>query len=215
MRASEKAYQALRLDITDGRLQPGAVLAEVELAERVGVSRTPIREALSKLLADGLVEQAEGRGFVVAPISLSKVRELFEYRQTLETSAAALAAQRGDAVLFESLARQFEDATEALEKTMHQLDLDRYYQLVTELDQAIDDSSNNRYLVAALKGLRLQIARIRKLSKTNPRRLIQAAHEHSLIAQAISQRNTELAQATTTVHLANALATIEKAIQQA
>lgn len=213
MRASEKAYQSLRLDIMDGALQPGAVLAEVDLAERVGVSRTPIREALSKLLADGLVEQAEGRGFVVAPISLEKVRKLFELRQVLDSAAAAFAAKRGDSVLFATLARRFVEASETLSNSQHQLDLDRYYQLVAELDNAIDEAADNQYLVAEQKSLRIQLTRIRKLSKTNPTRLIQAAYEHSLIAQAIAQRNPELAQASTTVHLANALSTIEKAIQ--
>lgn len=70
MRASERAYQALRAEILDWSLPPGAGLGEVEQAERLGISRTPVREALSRLVADGLAEQAPGRGTVVADLSM-------------------------------------------------------------------------------------------------------------------------------------------------
>ena len=60
MRAGELAYQSLRSDIMEGMLAPGSVIAEVEQSERLGVSRTPVREAISRLLAEGLAEPAPG-----------------------------------------------------------------------------------------------------------------------------------------------------------
>ena len=96
MRASDKAYAALREEIIEWRLLPGTVLAEVEQSERLGVSRTPLREALSRLTAEGLTTTAGGRGVVVTDISLDDIDELFELRETLEGRAAALAAERGD-----------------------------------------------------------------------------------------------------------------------
>ena len=80
MRASDKAYAALRDDIIEWRLAPGTVLAEVEQSERLGVSRTPLREALSRLTAEGLATTAGGRGVVVTDISLEDIDELFELR---------------------------------------------------------------------------------------------------------------------------------------
>lgn len=103
MRASERAYEALREDILEWRLVPGTVLAEVEQSERLGVSRTPLREALSRLTAEGLTAAAGGSGMVVTDISLEAIDELFELRETLECRAAALAAQRGDPSIFAQL----------------------------------------------------------------------------------------------------------------
>ncbi len=96
MRASERAYKTLREEILDWSLLPGTVLAEVEQSERLGVSRTPLREALGKLNAEGLTRAARGgRGVVVSDISLEDVDQLFELRETLECKAVALAAERG------------------------------------------------------------------------------------------------------------------------
>ncbi|BAS12952.1 2-methylcitrate dehydratase 2 [Arthrobacter sp. Hiyo8] len=103
MRASDKAYAALREDIIEWRLAPGTVLAEVEQSERLGVSRTPVREALGRLSAEGLTTAAGGRGVVVTDISLEDIDELFELRETLEGKAAALAAVRGERPVFERL----------------------------------------------------------------------------------------------------------------
>src|SRR6476620_12254154 len=91
MRASDKAYAALRDDIIEWRLAPGTVLAEVEQSERLGVSRTPLREALGRLTAEGLAAPHSGRGVVVTAISLDHAAELFELRSALECQAASLA----------------------------------------------------------------------------------------------------------------------------
>ncbi len=114
MRASDKAYAALRDDIIEWRLLPGTVLAEVEQSERLGISRTPLREALSRLTAEGLTTTAGGRGVVVTDISLDDIDELFELRETLEGRAAALAAERGDPATFEQLRRELVQAPELI-----------------------------------------------------------------------------------------------------
>ena len=88
MRASDKAYQALLEEIVDGTLAPGTALAEVEQSVRLGVSRTPLREALARLRKDGLIEQQRGRGLTVTEISLDDIVELYELRQPLEQQAA-------------------------------------------------------------------------------------------------------------------------------
>ena len=111
MRASDVAYESLRDDIIQWRLEPGAPLAEVELSARIGLSRTPVREALSRLIAEGLVSNAYGRTAVVTPVSREHIRKLFELREALDTQAARLAARRRDAAVFEALKREFLDVS--------------------------------------------------------------------------------------------------------
>src|SRR5690606_27242041 len=95
VRASDVAYARLRSEIIDWQLEPGTPLSEIETAERLGVSRTPVREALARLTAEGLVSSV-GRTARVAPLSLELVIELYELREALETHAARLAARRRD-----------------------------------------------------------------------------------------------------------------------
>ena len=203
MRASERAYAALRSDIIEWRLTPGTVLGEVELSERLGVSRTPIREALAKLSAEGLAKPQSGRGVVVSEISLDHLDELFELRSALECRAAELAAQRGDPAVFRALYEQLVNAGELV--TSEDPTRYDYYRLVGELDTAVDAAVGNHYLNLALKNLRVHLVRVRRLGKDNPTRLRDAAREHAAIALAIANGNAAVASAATTVHLDNSL----------
>lgn len=204
MRASDRAYGVLRDEIVDWQLAPGTVLGEVEQAARLGVSRTPLREALARLLADGLVEAQAGRGLVVTAASVDRAIELFEVRQALEVAAAALAAERGDRALFGGLRDEFGRASELLADP----DKHAYYDLVRRFDEALDGAVGNAYLVAELRSLRTHLARLRRLSRDNPERLAQAASEHRLIAEAITTGDADLARSATTVHLHRSLQNI-------
>lgn len=203
MRASDRAYLTLRDEIVDWKLPPGSVLGEVEQSTRLGVSRTPLREALARLTADGLVAPQAGRGLVVTDISLENIRELFEVRQALESQAARIAATRYEGDAFERLEAQFLGIAELLERD----DPERhaYYALVRQFDDAIDAAVQNPYLVTALESMRTHLVRVRRLAKDNPERLVAAAAEHLLIVQAIIARNPELAAQATNVHLHHAL----------
>ncbi|WP_281452393.1 GntR family transcriptional regulator [Paenarthrobacter nitroguajacolicus] len=203
MRAGDRAYAALREDIMEWRLRPGTVLAEVEQSERLGVSRTPVREALGRLTAEGLTAAAGGRGVVVTDISLESIDELFELRETLEVRAAALAAQRGEPGVFTELYRQLLRAPELLdEKDPARRE---YYALVGRLDEAIDASISNSYMAQAMRGLRVHLVRIRRLAANDAERLTAAAAEHAAIAEAIAAGNPRLAEAATTLHLHRSL----------
>lgn len=207
MRASDKAYAALREDIIEWRLSPGTVLAEVEQSERLGVSRTPVREALGRLSAEGLTTAAGGRGVVVTDISLDDIDELFELRETLEGKAAALAAERGDHAVFERLHSQLLRAPEMLNESdpaRHD-----YYALVGRLDEAIDEAISNSYLVQAMRSLRVHLVRVRRLAADDAERLQAAAVEHAAIAEAIASGNPRLAEAATTLHLHRSLSHVK------
>ncbi len=202
-RAGETAYALLRSDILDWSLEPGTVLAELELSARLGISRTPVREALARLVADGLVEPLGGRGLIVAPVSAENVVELFELRRLLEAEAAGLAARRRDPEPFRALRDEFRDVAPLLDDP----DPARraYYDLVTRFDDAVDWAVGNPFLVSALDGVRTHLVRIRRLSHDNPERLLEAAREHLLIVEAIADGDAQLAQDATRVHLHRSL----------
>ena len=205
MRASEQAYLTLRDDILDWRLEPGTVLAEVEQSERLGISRTPLREALGRLAADGLVAAQGGRGLVVSTVSADNIVQLFELRQVLEQQAARLAAQRRDASVFEALRDEFRNAADLLERP--DPEHTEFYDLVSRFDAAVDDATANPYLVGALRSLRPHLVRIRRVSRDDPARLRAAAAEHLLIVEAIADGDAELAASATHVHLHQSLRT--------
>ncbi len=92
---SEKAFDQIKNEIVTCALSPGDLLAQPQLAEKLQIGMTPIREALQRLVREGLVQALPRLGYIVSPITLSDVQEIFELRSILETSAARLAAIRG------------------------------------------------------------------------------------------------------------------------
>jgi DNA-binding GntR family transcriptional regulator len=207
-RASERAYAALLEEIQSGVLPAGAVLAEAEQAERFGVSRTPLREALRRLVADGLAVQQSPRVTVVAALDADDIRSLFEIRRALEETAARLAAQRGDRGAFAALAAEFSHVDLAGDDGR-----DAYYALIARLDAEIDASHGNDYLTSALRTVRTHLVRVRRMARDKPERLAASASEHLLIARALASGDAELAAHATHVHLHNALTGILESLQ--
>lgn len=212
MRASDRAYATLLEQIQSGVLAPGAVLGEVEQAARLGVSRTPLREALGRLAADGLVVQQSPRVTVVTGVDVDDIRALFEVRRALEETAARLAAVRGDADAFAGLADEFARSSlrGALERDEGR---DAYYALIARFDAQLDASIGNDYLSSALRTVRTHLVRVRRLARDIPERLTASVAEHRLIAAAIAARDADLAAHATHVHLHNALATILASVE--
>ena len=204
MRASDAAYDRLREEILHWRLLPGTPLSEIELADRLGVSRTPLRAALARLALEGLVDTSRGRTGVVSDVSTESITELFELREALETQAVRLASRRRDPAVFDALATRFASAPELLRTA----GIDAYYALVAEFDDALDDALGNPVYRGALDGVRLHLARARRIATDNPERLVRSAEEHRLICAAIRDGDAALAASATTVHLKASLTTI-------
>src|SRR5690606_1562884 len=198
-RASDRAYLTLLEEIQSGDLAPGAVLGEVEQASRLGVSRTPLREAIRRLTADGLVAQQSPRVTVVTDVDIADIRELFELRRALEETAARIAATRAGSDEFTSLAAEFARA-----RVDGAADIDGCYALIARFDRAVDAAANNSYLTAALRNVRKHLVRVRLMARDKPTRLAEAMAEHRLIAEAIASGDSDLAAHATHVHLHNA-----------
>ncbi|QLD11513.1 GntR family transcriptional regulator [Microbacterium oleivorans] len=200
-RAGDRAYATLLREIQYGELAPGTVLGEVEQAARLGVSRTPLREALRRLRADGLVRQASPRVTVVADVDAADIVALFAVRRALEETAARLAAGRGDRAAFA-------DLRDAFAETGAVTDPDAYYARIARFDAALDEAAANGYLASALAIVRTHLVRVRRLARDNPDRLAASIGEHRLIAAAIAAGDADLAAHATHVHLHNALTSI-------
>lgn len=111
---SAEVYEQLRRAIVEGRIRPNERLIETELAERLSVSRTPIRESIQRLAADGLVESRR-RGWVVREHSAQEIQEIYEVRAALEGYAARLAAERATDDMLSNIAAIHSDYIRELE----------------------------------------------------------------------------------------------------
>lgn len=202
VRASDIAYEQLRAEIIDWVLRPGAPLSEIETAERIGVSRTPVREALARLTAEGLVSSM-GRTARVAPLSQEHIVQLYELREALETYAARLAAGRRDPAPFEALLQDFRSAADGEDPSPQ-----RAARLAGALEAEIDVAAANPYLSRQLDYLRGQLARVRNQAHASDDRLRHAFAEQLLIAEAILAGDQTLAVHATAIHLHNSLAAV-------
>lgn len=209
IRASDRAYETLLEEIQSGALAAGVVLAEAEQAARLGVSRTPMREALRRLAADGLAVQQSPRVTVVAALDADDIRALFEIRRALEETSARLAAQRGDVLVFAALADEFRHVDLARAEGR-----DAYYALIARFDAELDAAVGNDYLSSALRTVRTHLVRVRRMARDKPERLAASAGEHLLIARALASRDAGLAAHATHIHLHNALESVLQSLSE-
>jgi GntR family transcriptional regulator, rspAB operon transcriptional repressor len=192
-----QAYHLFRDAIISGELEPGRQLSENELATRLGVSRTPVREALVRLRDDRLVEIVPQLGTFVTPISEAAVGDAYFVREALECAAVREAAARGQkqdiAALRAILARQADvRATE---------DYARWFVLNDEFHRALSDLSGHPVAWTLICRVSGQLDRIRRLSLPQPRYLDQALGEHRLILKAVARGDPDAAEDAMRHHL--------------
>lgn len=184
---AELAYARVRELILSGELCPGAVLNQARLAAEIGVSTTPLREALRRLKQQGLVELDAHRDARVAPLDAAEARDLLELRQNLDPMAAGLAAQRRTAADLEGM-RHGLDRLEALPSNPSAAQLARH----REFHAAIYRASHNALLVESLDALWDKTDRYRRHAlqvERSPAELAQRAEEHRLLLEAVQDRD--------------------------
>lgn len=201
--AAEQVYAALSEEILEGDLGAETVLTELDLAARFSVSRTPVREALTRLNAEGLLVPFGSRGLMVRPISSKELISVYELRMALELQAVRLAAERCDSKVFLELKDQLANASELV--FGNKADLKSFYTLHEKFDVAIQDAIDSPFLSAALASLQLHLRRIRRIARHNHQRLIKAAEETALVASAIARGDAAVAEAAMRVHLYESL----------
>lgn len=147
-RLAEYAYTAIRNDILAGRFGPRGRLIQDELAQRLGISRTPVREAIVRLEHEGLVTLVPRRGAVVSRLTTQDILDIYEVREDLERLAVRLAARKGRAYDVRAL-RQTLRKMERVSPTR----VEEYYKLNRAFHLQMAAASENRSLVAALESL--------------------------------------------------------------
>lgn len=206
----EIVLEALKDAIVNGKLKPGERLMEQQVAEELGVSRTPVREAIRKLEIEGFIIIIPRKGAYVSDISLKDIAQVFEVRAAMEALAAGLAAQRIADDQMEKLERKLVEVKNAVDNS----DLDNIIQFDTDFHEIIYDASRNDRLVQILNNLREQIQRYRTASLASPGRLKDTLREHQELVDAISTRNVALAQKVAKEHIENAENTILEAFKE-
>lgn len=166
-------------------LPPGAKLEEKALCEQLGVSRTPFREAMRVLEAEGLIVITPRRGFRVSTVTLRDLDEAFPILGALEALAAELAAARLNA---QGLGRLRHLQT-AMAEAHAEGALDEYFRLNEQIHRTIRQASDNETLLAMLDSFSTRIRRARYLANTRPERWAAAVEEHEALLEALEARD--------------------------
>jgi DNA-binding GntR family transcriptional regulator len=206
---SAAAYRRLREAILAGQLDPQTRINEVELAEAWRVSRTPIRDALRRLAAEGLVEPAPGRGMVVARLSLRDAEDLYEIREVLEARAARLAAERGPA----DLPARLNAIIKAFGAALKEGETDRLLALDAEFHAAVAGAGGNARLHRLIDLLRAQAQPVRVRTLRLRGRAQKTFRELARLAGAIRTRDAARAETAMREHLASVRADLGAAFQ--
>jgi DNA-binding GntR family transcriptional regulator len=196
---SQHVHDTLKDFIRDGVLVPGQRVREAEIAERLGVSRTPVREAINRLLSEGLLALTPGRGFAVAELDEQQVLEIYALREFLEGAAARFAAQHASTLELQSL-REMVEASRHIPES----DPAQYARFHRRFHAMIRDASHNRYLQAALTRLADSLALVRGTTFEIPGRIQEAYAEHMAILSALEARETEKAELAARDHMRRA-----------
>jgi DNA-binding GntR family transcriptional regulator len=188
---TERAYVELEELITTLQLPPGAFLSELTLADRLGIGRTPIREALQRLARDGLVVVVPRRGILVSEINLKTQLRLLETRRVLEALIAKLAAERSDA----AERTRFEEVAAAMRAASEQSDDIAFMRLDREFNQLVATAARNEFAGRAIINMTALSRRFWYQHYKEVGDLALSARLHAEVADAIAGRDGKAAAA--------------------
>jgi len=206
----DEVIERLRDMIVEGELPPGARVPERALCERFGISRTPLREALKVLAAEGLVELLPNRGARIVALSATDVDELFEVLAGVEALAGELACERIARRELQVVRR----AHDAMVRCFETGDLSTYFKLNQEIHQRIVDAAGNETLRHVHEGLAGRIKRARFMANLSSERWRQAVEEHEQIMAALEARDGGRLSRVLKQHLSNKADVIKRALSQ-
>ena len=194
---SDWLRETIEEQIATGVLPPGSKFDEVSLAEKYEVSRTPVREALIQLAAEGLIELRPRRGALVSTIGPTRLIEMFEVMGELEAMCARLAVRRMTAEELDSL----KAAHLACEKAVDSLDPDEYFYCNEKFHHEIYRGSHNEYLIEQAMSLHRRLRPYRRLQLRVRNRIRNSFSEHVAILEAILQGDDQNAEQSIRKHV--------------
>ena len=210
VRLVDEATSTLRAMILAGKLAPGTRLRQVDLAGRMGISRTPLREALMKLEQEGLITVLPRGGLRVLELDAEGVLELYELREVLDGLAARLAATRIDAAGRAALGGYLAK----MEAAVPRHNAHAWFVNHAAFHEQIFHSSGNSRALALVSQVRLSIQRFHQLLLKTPNRWEVALSEHQDIFRAIEAGRPEAAEAAARRHIANARAIVLQVLRE-
>ncbi len=193
-------FDSIRAAILTGSIKPGERLMEVQMAEKLGVSRTPIREAIRKLELEGLVIMIPRKGVYVADLSVKDITDVLEIRAALEGLAAGLAAAR----VTEEENEEIRKAAVSFDEAIKGDDFELIVAKDIEFHDKIFNATSNDKLLILLSNLREQIQRFRVMMLKKTSKLKDLSHEHKEIAEAIRNKDMEKASKLAKIHVEQA-----------
>jgi DNA-binding GntR family transcriptional regulator len=193
------AYICLRDEIRSGRLNPGDRLLETEIAERLGVSRTPVREALKRLESDGIATFGQPRGLTVTKLSRGQIVELYAMREVLEGAAARFAAERAAPYEIAAL-REIIQASEDTRIPNEAAAANR------RLHEAIVTATHNVYLKRLMSVMTDALALLGTTTYAVPGRIASGWKENAEIVACIERRDADAAEEAARRHIRAAAA---------
>jgi len=205
----ESVCESLRDAIRKGILRPGDRLMEIQLADELGVSRTPVREAIRKLELEGYIITMPRRGTYVANLSIRDVNEVFEIRTSLDALAGELAAERITDEELEALQRLLVKLGHYVEEG----DMDKIVETDVKFHDVLYQASRNSRLVGIISNLREQLTRFRTTSMSFPGRLKATLEEHRALVEAIAQGDAASARSAAEYHMEKSEQTLLKSME--
>ena len=203
-------FNTLRQAILKGELEPGERLMEIQLADRLGVSRTPIREAIRKLELEGLVLMIPRKGAEVAKMTLKDMEDVLGVREALDELAAKIACKK---ISDEQLAN-LKTIKDEFKRSMDSGDVKKIAEEDVKFHDAIYEATNNAKLVSMMNNIREQMYRYRVEYLKDPKNYPMLVKEHDAIYRALEARNMELVTTEMHTHVANQAVAVKAVIQK-
>lgn len=202
----DQVFQKLRKDILSGKYQPGDELVESTVGKELGVSRTPVREAIRQLELEGLVELIPNKGTVVNGISVKDMKDIYSIRSKLEGLCAGWAARY-----------RTEEELERLEETVylskfhaHKEHYDQVFELDSRFHEILYEASHSKILAHTLSDFHQYVQKARKLSITSRVRSKNSNEEHEKILEAVRDGDEKRAEELATQHILNTITNLEQ-----
>lgn len=185
----EQVFGLVRRMISEGELKPGERLVEEHLARRIGTSRTPIREALHRLVQEGLVERRQKGGYVVRPISAQEVEEVTGVRAVLESYAVEMGSQR----ISENTMAELERNISEFEKALHAGNQKRLVELNTQFHVMLYRLAGSKLLMRLISDLAEPLHRFRVSLLSDLKAATRSLEDHREMLTAIKNGDNEKA----------------------
>ncbi len=199
-------FDRIREDILNGRYVSGDKLVEIKLADELGVSRTPVREALKQLELDGLVDNIPNRGVVVKGISQEDIDDILTIRLCIEGLVGQWVAER----ISDQEIKGLEEIFDLMEFYSTKGDIDKLFELNTKFHETLYQITKSRYLESVLNDFQLFIKTARNNSLKSDGRMKDALEEHRMIINAIKKRDSDGTRQALINHISNSNENIKR-----